>query len=98
MSDASSATERRRFSVVAGSYEKTDHLARLLTSLESQSVRDFETIVVDGSREGLAVREVVNDARARWGGSPGGAPELRLVRSAAGLTRQRNVGLRSVQG
>lgn len=98
MSAASLGTEHRRFSVVVCTYERADHLARLLTSLESQSLRDFETVVVDGSREDEAVHEVVSEARARWTRSPNGAPELRLVRSAAGLTRQRNVGLRSVQG
>jgi GT2 family glycosyltransferase len=98
MSDASSGTGRLRFSVVVCTYERADHLARLLASLESQSLRDFETLVVDGSREGEGVRAAVMDARARWESSPRAAPELRLVRSAAGLTRQRNIGLRSVRG
>ena len=98
MSAAALGAERCRFSVVVCTYERADHLARLLASLESQSLRDFETIIVDGSREGQAVRDVVSEARARWERSPKGASELRLVRSAAGLTKQRNVGLRNVRG
>jgi GT2 family glycosyltransferase len=53
-----SARAKPRFSVIVPTYERHDHLEALLRTLEHQTERDFEVIVVDQSRDPWPLREV----------------------------------------
>ncbi len=68
---------------------KREHLPRLLQSLQQQDCKDFELIIVDQSEPGH-LADLVEQA----------AQHLNTVylRSALGLSRARNVGLRAARG
>lgn len=76
-------------SLITSTLGRRDVLRRLLASLEQQSFRDFEIIVVDQNPEGY-----LDDVLAAH------ADSLRLVhvRSAKGVSRGRNAGLAVARG
>jgi len=79
-----------KVSVIIPAYNAADSLPRLLASLEAQTFRDFETIVVDdGSTDGTA--DVLAVRRPSIG--------LRVLRQPnAGASVARNAGLDMAQG
>lgn len=81
-----------RISVIICTYQRPGPLANLLECLAAQVYKDFEVLVVDGSDDPSPVAAVVEEFTRT-------APvAVRLVRSAKGLTRQRNVGLSLAAG
>ncbi|NHO31226.1 glycosyltransferase family 2 protein [Acetobacter fallax] len=82
-------TTHPSFSLITSTLGRQDILGRLLASLEKQSFRDFEIIVVDQNPEGY-----LDDVIARYTGS------LRLthLRSPKGLSVGRNAGLKVATG
>ena len=82
-----------RICLIICTYRRADDLERLLGSLEAQSHRDFEVLVVDGSGEDATVRDRVAACQVKYPALP-----VRLIRAPTGLTRQRNIGLREAQG
>ncbi|MGE0761332.1 MAG: glycosyltransferase family 2 protein, partial [Pirellulaceae bacterium] len=81
-------------SVIICTYRRAAEVQRLLICLSEQKSVAFEVLVVDGSGEDRAVVDAVESAARE------SAKGLRLclIRSPAGLTRQRNVGLKHAQG
>jgi len=77
-------------SIVVPAFDTADVLPRLLTSVEAQTFRDFELLVVDdGSTDGTA--ELLAQWRSRHA--------MRVIRQAnAGVSVARNVGLDQAQG
>ncbi len=75
-------------SLVIATIHRTAELERLLTSLDQQTCRDFEVIVVDQNGDERLVPVLDNH------------PKLTLLhlRSERGLSRARNAGLRRAQG
>jgi glycosyltransferase involved in cell wall biosynthesis len=78
-----------KFSLIMGTLGRTDEVRRFLVSLDAQSHRDFELIVVDQNPDGRLAGLIAQFA-ARF-------PVLHL-RCAPGLSRARNVGLQHVSG
>jgi glycosyltransferase involved in cell wall biosynthesis len=78
-----------RVSVIICTYGRAAVLGNLLASLNTQSYRDFETLVIDGNPQPSMGRAVVDEFLRR----PGVAIRVAVVASPKGLTRQRNVGL-----
>ena len=78
-------------SVVVPAYNAAAHLGRTLSSLRSQTLRDFEVIVVDdGSADDTAA--IASEAASRDG-------RFRLIRQAnAGVAAARNRGLAEARG
>jgi glycosyltransferase involved in cell wall biosynthesis len=83
-----------RVSVIICTYGRALALTGLLESLEAQSYRDFETLIIDGNEEPSLARETV------WNFLQGSQARLQvdLIASKKGLTRQRNVGLDHARG
>lgn len=83
-----------KISLIIATRNRPDELERMLTSLVSQSYRDFEVIVVDQSIERLAEKNksmvcLLQDV----------LPSIRLVSSdKRGLSRARNLGLTYATG
>ena len=77
-------------SVIICTYGRTAALGNLLAALESQSYRNFETLIVDGNPDPSPAREAMEAFLNRL--------SVRLIPSEKGLTRQRNLGLRSAGG
>jgi glycosyltransferase involved in cell wall biosynthesis len=77
-----------RISLIVCTLGRVAPLRRLLASLERQTFRDFEIIVVDQNPEG-----VLDPVLTEHGDLP-----IVHVRSAKGLSRARNVGLSYCQG
>jgi glycosyltransferase involved in cell wall biosynthesis len=81
-------------SIIVCTYVRGEALARLLACLPRQTHPTFEILVIDGSGDDPSVRNAVSDFVAQLP-----APlDLRLIHSAKGLTRQRNVGIRAARG
>ena len=80
--------------IIICTYRRAADLERLLNNLNRQTVREFDVLIVDGSGDESAVATLVE----RWTATIGNGLSLRLVPSATGLTRQRNVGLRQARG
>ena len=76
------------FSLIVATIGRVAELERLLASLEVQSCRDFEVIVVDQNSDDRLVPLL-----ARHSGLT-----MQHLRSAAGLSRARNAGLRIARG
>lgn len=78
-----------RFTLVVATLGRTTELERLLQSLDDQTYRDFEIIVVDQNADGrlLPVLRAFEDRL-----------EIRRLVSAPGLSRARNLGLRAIAG
>lgn len=77
------------FSVVIPLYNKEPYVARAIASVQAQTVRDFEIIVVDDDSTDGSTRAVELLA----------APGLRLIRQDnAGVSAARNRGIREARG
>jgi glycosyltransferase involved in cell wall biosynthesis len=77
------------FSLVLGTVERTHDLEHFLASLDAQTYRNFELIVVDQNKD-ERLESVLAPYASRF-------PVLHL-RSEPGLTRAKNVGLKRVTG
>ena len=75
-------------SLIVATVNRVTELGRLLTSLDGQSHREFEVIVVDQNRD-----DRLATLFARHPGLP-----IKHIRSELGLSRARNVGLRAASG
>ncbi len=75
-------------SLVVGTLNRTVELERLLTSLDQQTHKDFEVVIVDQNSDDR-VSEVVEEHREL---------QIRHLRCGRGLSRARNVGLRAASG
>lgn len=75
-------------SLVVATFHRTSELERLLASLESQSFRDFEVLIIDQNSD------------ERLAGILGGHPGLKIrhIRCELGASRARNTGLRAAEG
>lgn len=76
-------------SLITSTLGRRDVLDRLLTSLEQQSYRDFEIIVVDQNAEGF-----LNEVLAAHSGKL----NIKYIRSPKGVSRGRNAGLKVATG
>ncbi|MGA8056526.1 MAG: glycosyltransferase family A protein, partial [Burkholderiales bacterium] len=74
-----------RLSLVLATVGRTDEAARFLASLDRQGVGDIELVVVDQNEDDRLV-PLLAPYRDRF--------TVRHLRSAPGLSRARNVGLR----
>ena len=75
-------------SLIVATVGRVAELERLLTSLDAQTYKDFEVIVVDQNKDERLVPVLQRHLDLR----------VSHLRSAPGLSRARNVGLRVVQG
>ncbi len=78
-----------KFSLILATVNRTQELGRFLGSLDAQTYRDFELIVVDQNPDDR-LQPLLEAYRDRF-------PILHL-RSAKGLSRARNVGLKHIKG
>jgi len=78
-----------RFSLVLGTIGRTSELERFLRSLDRQTYRDFEVIVIDQNAD---------DRLAPILGGFAGRFPIEHLRAEPGLSRARNVGLRRARG
>ncbi|SMD11261.1 glycosyltransferase [Rhizobium sp. RU36D] len=76
-------------SLITSTLGRRDVLDRLLTSLERQSVRDFEIVVVDQNPEGFLSEVLAAHA---------GKINIKHIRSPKGVSRGRNAGLKVASG
>jgi glycosyltransferase involved in cell wall biosynthesis len=81
-------------SIIICTYRRADAVTALLESLASQLYTNFETIIVDGSGEDDSVRRAVT----AFIQNNSSLFSIQIIQSPAGLTRQRNQGLRYSQG
>jgi glycosyltransferase involved in cell wall biosynthesis len=81
-------------SVVICTYGRSAALRDLLNSLCAQTYSKFEILVIDGNGEVSPARDIVSE----FMNSAAACLDLSLIRSEKGLTRQRNVGLRTAKG
>ena len=90
MPSAASEMTSPRVSLVMCTYGRTDCIYRLIESkLEAQTQGDFELIIVDQNLPG-ALDAIVAKAREKL--------SVQYLRSAPGLSRARNVGLKHCRG
>jgi GT2 family glycosyltransferase len=82
-------------SIIVCTYGRAEALIRLLGCLAGQAAADFEVLIVDGSGENPSVR-VAFAAFLRE--HPSMSASMRLIGSAKGLTRQRNIGIDLARG
>jgi len=75
-------------SLIVSTRNRVDELHRLLASLEAQTYTAFEVILVDQNED-----DRLQDVLAQHGTLP-----IRHLRSGAGVSKGRNVGLRAAQG
>jgi|SRR5271157_160999 len=75
-------------SLIVGTLDRVTELERLLTSLDAQTFKDFEVIVVDQNPD-----DRLAPVLRRHQGL-----KVRHMRSGPGLSRARNVGLRAAKG
>ena len=78
-----------KFSLVAATLGRVTELARLLVSLDQQTFRDFELIVVDQNPDDRLTPIVAAHAESY---------PLRHLRAARGVSRARNFGMRQCRG
>jgi glycosyltransferase involved in cell wall biosynthesis len=78
-----------RFSLITATLGRTNELQRLLRSLDKQSYRNFELLIVDQNSDQRLV-PILSEFENRF--------EIRRVTSEPGLSRARNVGLRDIDG
>jgi glycosyltransferase involved in cell wall biosynthesis len=77
-------------SVIVCTYGRAASLRELLRSLEAQTFRDFEVLLVDGNGPDSPLENLARQADSSL--------NLRRLSSPLGLTRQRNAGLREATG
>src|SRR5271157_993715 len=75
-------------SLIVATVRRVDELERLLTSLDAQTSKDFEIILVDQNPDDRLMPILHGHEGLR----------IRHLRSCVGLSRARNVGLRAVRG
>ena len=80
-------------SLVVATYERPAELSALLATVRDLPDVPMEVVVIDGS-----VNDFTNDAVAAWAAATDLPYDLAYVRSPAGLTRQRNVGIDASSG
>jgi glycosyltransferase involved in cell wall biosynthesis len=78
-----------RFSLVLATIHRTEEVARLLCTLDTQSAEEVELIVIDQNADDR-LTPILDRFGARF--------PIRHLRSEPGLSRARNAGLRSVSG
>jgi glycosyltransferase involved in cell wall biosynthesis len=83
-----------RISVIICTFGRAAVLRDLLDSLNVQTYRNFETLIVDGNGETSPARSTLHTFLQR----PEVTLQVDLIASAKGLTRQRNVGLDRAKG
>jgi len=76
------------FSLIVATIERVSELDRLLTSLDAQTYRDFEVIIIDQNKDGR-----LTPVLQKHGGLA-----IRHLQSERGAGRARNVGLRVAKG
>jgi len=82
--------KRPKYSVIIPTLNEEKFLPKLLASLSSQTVKDFEVIVVDGSSRDKTVQKAKLYAKK--------LPSLTIVSSAPSLPLQRNLGAKEARG
>jgi glycosyltransferase involved in cell wall biosynthesis len=82
-------SERPRLSLVLCTVDRVDEVDRFLTSLAAQGVCDLEVLLVDQNEDGLLHPLIVSWCQRL---------PLRVLSSARGLSRARNVALSAVRG
>lgn len=82
--------KKPRFSVVIPTLHEEKFLPKLLTSLVSQSVKNFEVIVVDGSSTDKTIDVAKRFAKR--------LPLRTLISEVPGVSRQRNMGAKLARG
>ncbi len=85
---AAAAARRRMISLIVATIGRVSELERFLTSLENQSHRDFEVIVVDQNPDDRLLPVFNRHAHMA----------IQHLRSKRGLSRARNAGLRAAKG
>lgn len=83
------AGRARKFSLVMGTLGRTGEVARFLASLQRQTYRDFELIIVDQNPDDRLL-PLIDDYRPHF--------RIEHVRSPKGLSRARNAGLAHISG
>ena len=83
-----------RISVIICTFGRAAVLRDLLDSLEVQSFRNFETLVIDGNPEPSQARSTMETFLQR----PRTTIQVDWITSKKGLARQRNVGLDRARG
>jgi glycosyltransferase involved in cell wall biosynthesis len=78
-----------KFSLIVATIRRTDEMHRLLESLEAQTRRDFEVIVVDQNPDDRLVPILDRFT---------GVLDLHCIRCPRGLSRARNAGLKLIMG
>ncbi|MDF1544061.1 MAG: glycosyltransferase [bacterium] len=78
-----------RFSLIMATINRREEVARMMASLERQSSKDFELILVDQNSDNR-LNDLVETHRARFA--------IVHLRSQPGLSRSRNVGLNYARG
>ncbi len=81
-------------SVIICTYRRVAAVRSLFHCLTAQELRGFEVLVVDGSGENSPEREAVRELVAEVSS----CLDVRMIESAKGLTRQRNLGLAESRG
>jgi glycosyltransferase involved in cell wall biosynthesis len=81
-------------SIIICTYRRVDALQNLLSCLATQTHRDFEVLIVDGSGKDGGPRSAVEAFRELFKDRF----DLSYITSTPGLTRQRNIGLRAARG
>lgn len=81
-------------SVIICTYGRASVLRDLLESLDVQSYRNFETLIIDGNEEPSPARSTVHTFLQR----PGTMQRVDLIASEKGLALQRNVALDLAKG
>lgn len=81
-------------SIIICTYRRTAAVAALLECLPSQTHRDFEVLLVDGSGKGSAEAAELRSLTLAYQGHM----NVKVLSSPKGLTRQRNLGLAHARG
>lgn len=89
-----SVAQDRLISVIICTCGRASALQNLLEALELQTYKKFEILIIDGNEEPSPAREAVESYLKR----SDLADKLAVIKSAKGLTRQRNVGLEAARG
>jgi len=86
-----------RFTLIVATVNRNDELEALFQSLSQQTMQDFEVIIVDQNIDDR-LAALVNRWALVLGDSASGNRRLTHVRSAPGLSRSRNAGIRQSHG
>lgn len=78
-----------RFSLILATINRTKEIQPLLDSLNNQTYRDFELIVIDQNKD-ASLTNYLRNSRINF--------QLKILYSAKGLSRARNIGLKQMCG